>query len=262
MLFFKLLTQSMRAQLEYPANVVMQSLGHVLLTLAEFVALWALFQTFGNLRGWTLAEVAIFYGLVNTAIALADSFSKGFDRFGEVLKSGEFDRLLLRPLSPVFQLLTREVTLRRLGRVLQALVVLGWGLRAIERELTWLELGLVLLSMLSGALVFLGLWIYQAAITFFTIDSLEAMNILTYGGAELGQHPLPIFPRFMRRLFTGVVPVALVVYYPGLIVIGRADPLGAPAWIGYAAPLAGPVFLAGSLLAFTLATRHYTSTGS
>ncbi|HEV8247651.1 MAG TPA: ABC-2 family transporter protein, partial [Polyangiaceae bacterium] len=107
-LFWKLARQSLRAQLEYPANFVLHSLAHLLLTAAEFVALWALFETFGSLAGWSLPEIAVLYGIANASIALADSLSRGFDHFGELLKSGEFDRLLLRPLGPIFQLLARE----------------------------------------------------------------------------------------------------------------------------------------------------------
>jgi ABC-2 type transport system permease protein len=45
-------------------------------------------------------------------------------------------------------------------------------------------------------------------------------------------------------------------------ILGRADPLGAPAFVGWIAPLAGPVFLILSLQVWRIGVRHYRSTGS
>jgi len=45
-------------------------------------------------------------------------------------------------------------------------------------------------------------------------------------------------------------------------VLGKADPLGAPAWVGWVSPAAGFVFLGLSLIAWRAGVRHYTSTGS
>jgi ABC-2 type transport system ATP-binding protein len=45
-------------------------------------------------------------------------------------------------------------------------------------------------------------------------------------------------------------------------ILGHADPLGAPAYVGWIAPLAGPVFLAVCLQVWRFGVRHYRSTGS
>ena len=58
---------SLRGQMQYPASFLMLTLGHLLVTGAEFFGIWALLLRFGNVRGWTLPEVALFYGIVNVA---------------------------------------------------------------------------------------------------------------------------------------------------------------------------------------------------
>jgi ABC-2 type transport system permease protein len=261
-LYGRLVRHSFRAQLEYRADSVLLAVSYVLLSASEFFALWALFSRFGSLKGWTLAEIAIFYGIVEAGIALADAISRGLDHFAEQLKSGGFDRLLLRPTDPLLLLLAEEVTLKRAGRLAQALCVLAYGALHLHHPLGLFELALLGAAIFAAATVFVGLWILQAALCFFTTESLEAMNILTYGGAQLGQYPLTILPTSLRRFFIGVVPVGLVVYYPGLAVMHRADPLAAPAWLGSVAPLAGPLFLVLAVTVFRLCVRRYQSTGS
>ena len=261
-LWVTLVQQSLRAQMEYRASFALKSAASFLLNGADFALLWALFQRFDSLGGFRLAEVAIFYGIINGGMAFADAVSRGLDNFGALVKSGDFDRTLLRPQSPLLLLLGQELTLRRLGRLAQAWIALGWGLSELGRPLDAHALAVLVAAHVASALVFLGLWILQAALCFFTVETLEAMHIFTYGGAQLGQAPLSIYSPWLRRAFTAFVPVATVVNYPGLLILGREAPLGAPSWFGYAAPLAGPVFFGGAVYLFGRGVRRYTSTGS
>ncbi|HEX2686585.1 MAG TPA: ABC-2 family transporter protein, partial [Kofleriaceae bacterium] len=118
---------SLKSQLAYRASVVMATIGAFLITASEFIAVWALFDRFGQIRGWTLPEIALFYGLISIIWAVCDSFARGFDTFGTMLKEGGFDRLLLRPRSTVLQLMGQELTVRRVGRLLQGAIVLGYA---------------------------------------------------------------------------------------------------------------------------------------
>ena len=50
-----------------------------------------------------------------TAVQDHDAFSAGFDRFGAMVKAGDFDRLPLRLRSTALQLAGQELTLRLIG---------------------------------------------------------------------------------------------------------------------------------------------------
>ena len=54
-----------------------------------------LFDRFGQLRGWSLWEVGLFFGVVNLSFALSEAVVRGFDSFDLLVRSGEFDRVLL-----------------------------------------------------------------------------------------------------------------------------------------------------------------------
>ena len=110
-------TASIKGQMQYPASFVLLTIGQFLSTIVEFIGISALFSRFQSLGNWTLAQVALFYGSVNISFALADMISRGFDVFGPMfVKTGEFDRVLLRPRATALQLLGYELRLTRLGR--------------------------------------------------------------------------------------------------------------------------------------------------
>jgi ABC-2 type transport system permease protein len=246
----------------YPASFLMGMLGQLLATGIEFAALWMLFDRFGSLQGWTLGEVALFYGLAHCGFALCDFVGAGFDQAGELIRRGELDRLLLRPRSTVLQMLAFDFPLRRCGRLLQGLAVLiwaiCWGGAGIE-PIAWL---LIPLIVCAAGMLFLGLLVLQATLSIWTVQTLELVNCTTYGGVFAAQHPFAIYGTLFRWFFTAIVPLACVLYWPVLIVLGRGDPLGAPHWIGWLTLWAGPLFFGLTLVIWSQGLRRYTSCGS
>ena len=135
---------SLRGQMEYRASFLMQAAGQFLITGMEFLGIWALFSRFGHIKGWTLGEVAFFYGLISITWSIADAVSRGFDVFGITVKNGDFDRILLRPRSTVLQLFGHELTLRRMGRLTQGLAVLVFAIATVD--IPWSGPRIVLLA--------------------------------------------------------------------------------------------------------------------
>ena len=81
----------------------------------------------------------------------------------------------------------------------------------------------LVLMIVSGVVVFAGLFIVYAALCFFTTEGLEVMNIFTDGGREFGRYPFSVYGEGVLKFFTYVVPLALFQYYPFLYLIGRSD---------------------------------------
>lgn len=262
-LLVKLFGASMRAQMQYPAATAMLTFGQFLVTVLEIVGVWALFDRFGQVRGWTLGEVCVFYGLVNIAFSLADLSTRGFDVFGpEFVKTGNFDRILLRPRSSALLLVGHEFRVSRFGRTAQGLGVLVAGVHFSGIDWSLADTALAAFAVAGGMALFAGLLILQATLAFWTVESLEVANVLTYGGVQAAHYPLSIYAAWFRRFLTFVVPIACVAYFPVVAILDRPDPLGSPAWFAPIAPLAGFAFLAVSLWAWRFGVGKYTSTGS
>ncbi len=261
-LYLGYVSLSVRSQLQYRASTVLLALGNLVVTGVEFLGLWALFDRFGRIQGFSLPEVALLYGMANVSMALAEAFTRGFDHFDQLVKSGEFDRLLLRPRGTAFQVVAQDLQLLRLGRLAQGLVVLAWATSRLDVVWSIGPAALLVAAVLGGACLLSGLFVLQATLAFWTVESLEIMNTLTYGGVETAQYPLPIYDRWFRDFFTFVVPLACLNYFPHLAIANVEDPLGTPAVVAWLSPLAGPVFLAVSLAAWRVGVRHYRSTGS
>jgi ABC-2 type transport system permease protein len=254
---------SLRGQMQYPGSALMLATGQFSQTIIDLVAIWALFHRFGSVQGWRFGDVAMFFGLVSISFAVANFISRGFDVLGtEFIKTGNFDRILLRPRTATLQLVGHDFRLIRAGRFLQGLVVVAIATTSLDFHWRASSIALAVWTVVGGVALFFGLMVLQGALSFWTTESLEAMNLLTDGGVLAAEYPLSIYERWFRSFLIFVVPIGCVAYFPVLAILGLPDPLGAPDWLLPLTPLAGFAFLGVSFLPWRAGVRKYTSTGS
>jgi len=266
LIYRKLIGAQVRAQMQYRASFVLEMIAQFAGTLLDFVVVIILFSRLTALGGWTLPEIGLLYGISSVAFGLADMVIAGFDYsyFGPAMvRLGEFDRVLIRPVSAFVQVLTSQFTLKRLGRIGQGVIVLGWALIALGEIWTPIKIGYMLIVMVSAAFFFGGLFIFGSGLSFWMVESLETMNMATYGGQFMTQYPMTIYGDFMRAFFTFVIAMAFINYYPTLWLLDKPDPLGGPtALLAFIAPFVCLLMFAIGVQLWRIGVRRYASTGS
>lgn len=258
-LYFRLIGASFRTQLEYRASFVMLTLANAMNACLEFFTVLAFFSRFGGLPGWTLHEVGLFYGMTTMAFAICEAWMRGFDTFQHMIKRGEFDSVLTRPRSTVLQVLGTNFQLLRGGRFLVSTAVLTYSIAHLSLHWGPTQWALFIASILGGALLFSGLILIQATSCFWTVETLEIFNTVTYGGVETSQYPISIYAEWLKKFFCYIVPLAAINYWPLSALLGRHYVHPALSWL---APIVGPAFYCIGLLFWRFGVKHYRSTGS
>jgi ABC-2 type transport system permease protein len=261
-IYRRLTVARIRSDYQYRASFWLFTLGQFFITFFDFVAIAVIFGQVNELGGWSLSEVAFLYGITCVAFGLADMGISQVEDIADRIKLGTFDQLLIRPLSPLFQLAADDFALRRIGKVLQGAIVLVIAMSRLPVDWTPGRLLFVVITIISGAVIYGSVWVVTATISFFTVDSREVANAFTYGGNYMSQYPLPIYGVWLRRTLAFVIPLAFVSYFPAVGILGKHDPLGAPAAFHDAAPIVAllGIFVARAVWQFGI--RHYRSTGS
>ncbi|WP_445954654.1 ABC transporter permease [Streptomyces sp. LNU-CPARS28] len=251
-----------RSTLAYRASFVMTALGNLTATALDFAAILLMFSQVDELGGYRLPEVAFLYGAASCAFGLADLSIGSMDRLGRRVRDGTLDTLLVRPAPVLAQVAADQFALRRMGRVVQGLLILGYACVALDIAWTPLKVLLVPLMLASGAGIFMAVFVAGAAFQFVAQDASEVQNAFTYGGNTLLQYPPSVFGKDLVRGATFLVPIAFVNWLPGLYVLGRPYPLGLPSWAAFTPPLVAAACCALAGLAWRAGLRSYRSTGS
>jgi ABC-2 type transport system permease protein len=257
-----IVTMWVRSTMAYRASFVMTALGNFAATGLDFVTIMMMFSHITVLGGFTLPEVAFLYGTTSTAFGLTDLALGSMDRLGRRVRDGTLDTLLLRPAPVLAQVAADRFALRRLGRVVQGLLVLGWAVARVDVAWTPLKVLLLPVSLVSGAAIFGAVFVAGAAFQFRAGDASEVQSSVTYGGNTMLQYPPTVFSKELVRGVVFVVPLAFVNWLPALYVLGRPDPLGLPRWVDFLSPPVALVCCALAGAAWRAGLRSYRSTGS
>lgn len=251
-----------RSDLQYRVSFALFTLSQFTITALDFVAILIVFENVPALDGWSLGQVAFLYGLGNFAFGIADLFIGSIEYLQVDIRLGNFDRVLLRPASPLVQVVADRFSLRRLGKVAEGGLVFAIGCGAAHIDWTLPVIAMTALSVLTAAVIFSSVWVFTTCVCFWWVEAREAQNAFTYGGNFLSQYPLGIYGSWLRRIFAYVIPIAFANYFPAVYILGRSDRLGLPSWAPFASPAVAVVTALIASSMWRVGIRHYRSTGS
>ncbi|MFS8201835.1 ABC transporter permease [Streptomyces sp. CWNU-52B] len=251
-----------RSTMAYRASFAMTLFGNFAATALDFVTILLMFSRVDQLGGYSLGEVAFLYGLSSAAFGLTDLVIGSVDRLGQRVRDGTLDTLLVRPAPVLAQVAADRFALRRLGRITQGLLVLGYALSVVDISWTPVKVLLMPVMVVSGAAIFAAVFVAGAAFQFVAQDASQVQNSFTYGGTTLLQYPPTVFAKDLVRGVTFVLPLAFVNWLPALYVLDLPYPLDLPQWVAFLPPLVATGCCALAGLAWRAGLRSYRSTGS
>lgn len=256
-LYIHFLIIHLESMMQHKVSFFLTMLGQFLVSFNVFLGVYFMMSRFHQVEGYTYPQVLLCFSITLMSFTLAETFFRGFDTFSSIIGNGEFDRILLRPLSPVYQVLCSKIEFTRVGRLLQAAVMLIYAVPRSQIDWTLPKILTLVLMIGGGMVVFACIFLIYASICFFTLEGLEFMNVFTDGAREYGKYPIGIYGKTVLTICTYLVPFALFQYYPFLYLIEAVkSPLYA------ALPVLACLFLVPSLLLWRHGLRHYQSTGS
>ena len=247
----------LRSVFQYKLSFLLTSIGQFLVSFNVFLGIYFIFNRFNKVDGYNYSEVLLCFSIIIMAYTIAESFIRGFDTFASTISNGEFDRILVRPRNEIFLVLASKIEFTRIGRLIQAIIILVYGIATAHIVWTWDKVLTLVLMIFGGCVIFSCLFIIYASICFFTLEGLEVMNILTDGAREFGKYPINIYGRGVLKFCTFLIPYALFQYYPFLYLTGRSDN---PIFI--ILPVLACGFAIPTYLFWKFGVRHYKSTGS
>lgn len=256
-LYFHYLSIVFRSAMQYKASFWIMAVGHFFVSFNVFLGVFFMFQRFSHVEGFTYNEVLLCFSITLMEFSLAEIWARGFDTFPSMIRQGSFDRVLLRPRSEVLQVLGSKFELVRLGRVFQAIVMFGYGMFHAKVRWTAAKFLTVCFMLVGGTGLFTALFLIYAALSFFTLEGLEFMNVFTDGAKEYGKYPFGVYGRKLLLLTTFAVPYALVQYYPPLYLLDRRENI-----FYVFLPLLALWFLLPAYGLWRVGVRKYQSSGS
>lgn len=247
----------LKSQLEYKASFILTFISQIGVFFTYYFIILALFQKFDNIKGFTLYEVLLCFSIINFGFSFNETFFRGIDKFDKFIINGSLDRLLVRPRSILFQVMSNDMDFVKISRIIHSLIIFFIAISHLNIEYNLINIFLLISMFLSSVILFFGIFLLMASYCFITIHGLEVRNLFTDGGKHIAQYPIGIFKKGFIFIFTFIIPYAAVNYYPLLYLLGKSNNT-----LYLFSPLLTVVYLIPCLLSFKIGLKHYSSTGS
>ncbi|WBW97728.1 ABC transporter permease [Oceanirhabdus sp. W0125-5] len=255
--YFNLIALNLKSQMQYKVSFFLTTLGQFITAFTSFFGLYFIFSRVNAIDEFTYEQVLLSFAVMMAAFSLGQMLGGTLAVFPRMLGNGQFDRALVRPRNIILQVLMPNMDFTRLGLLVQALMVLCYAIPISGITWTWEKILTLCLMIFCGGVLFFGLFLFQAACSFFTVQSLDFMNIFTYGASQFGKYPFSVYGNFVLKFYTFVIPLALFQYYPLLYLLDREQNR-----LFMFLPVISLLFLIPCYAFFKFGMRRYKSIGS
>ncbi|MAE69768.1 MAG: hypothetical protein CME06_04780 [Gemmatimonadetes bacterium] len=209
------------------------------------------------LGGWNLDQAWVFVAGIFVADALQMTiFANNLWWLPIFVNRGDLDYYLVRPVSSLFFLGTRDFAANSFVNLLMALGVLCWALFRYPGSLGFVGLVLYALLTIVGMLLLFAVHMYFL-IPVFWLQSSRGLDEIYWSIHVLSERPDRIFHGWVRRVLVSILPLALIISFPTRVVLGEGS-----AWT--IVHMVGVTFVAWSLLFvfWNRGVRSYSSASS
>ena len=261
-LYFRLIQISLLSRMQYQANFISGIVGLLVWNFVNLGLIGILVTQFTTLKDWTLWELVFLYSLWILAYSLYGIFLSHTNELEEYLIQGTFDQFLLRPASPLIQLLGRELQYKESADMLIGFT--GISLAYVQLGLDWdvWKWSFFIIAIISGAIVVFTMNLIIACSAFWTGRSRGTSFIVSQFYSLVQQYPIDIFGTAFRVVVTGLIPVAFMNYYPALFLLDKINRTSSGWWLSYMSPLVALLLIRIVAIVWRLGLNRYSSSGS
>ena len=250
--------QFVKTRLAYRMDFLIDTLAVLFSMVIQLAVLTTLFSKVTALKGWSFEQVLFIYGFSLVPLGLFNLTSVNLYRFSDTfIIQGKFDRVLLRPVGTLTQVMFESFNVAGLNEILIGTAVMIYSGRSLGLELGTSEILGVLVLGPGASLVYSGVFLGITAVSFWHEDRMGLAPPI-YNVIRFSRYPITIFGMPIRLFLTFVLPFAWVAFYPATWFIGS------PEFSKFAmlTPVVGAIVFTGAVLIWRAGTRNYTSTGS
>lgn len=256
-IYCKILAQDLKSKMSYRADFIISTVGMICTNIAGFISFWILFHNFPSINGWSYHEMLFLYGFSLVSLTPVQCLFDNNWSLRQYVYSGDFIKYCFRPINLFFYFQSEVFDVKGLGQLAFGIGTLVYAWIRIGMGFSVLILLKMLVFLLTASLVMIALQNAAAASCFWIQNSFYLLDLVCRF-RDYARYPITIFSPVFRFIFTFVMPIAFIAYYPSLVIL-RPDAVPVLSWIS---PLIGVIFFYLSYRLWMHGALKYSGTGS
>ena len=257
-LYFKYVAQYLKSLMAYRVDFFTGLIGFSFLQITGVIFITLVFNSIPSLQGWNFYEILFIYGFAQLPRGLDHIFTDNLWLISSwLIADGDFDRYLLRPINPLFQVIAERFQMDGFGEFVIGVILVVIASINLSINYTLDKFVVLILTSISGALIITSLKMIIASIAFWTKRSGGLLQTV-YSFNEFCYYPVTIYNKALQFVLTFILPFALTSYFPATYILGKQSLIWA-----LAVPVGVSIlFILFSYRLWCSGINHYESAGS
>jgi ABC-2 type transport system permease protein len=251
-------SQYAKVRLAYKGDFIVSVVTTMVATAFGVALVFILFQRAPEIAGWRFNEILFLYGFGLIPLSLFNVVSINLYYFGEsYIVEGKFDRVLLRPVHSLFQVMSEQFRLESLSDTAVGLFIVVYTSRQLGLQYGLGDWAFLVATALCGLIIYLAVFLMLTCVSFWVEDRVGIIPPV-YNMLAFGRYPLNIYSPFVQFLLSWVIPFGFASFYPSAVLLDRVE------YQSYVAvlPVVMVVFLTGAIVLWNRGVSNYSSTGT
>lgn len=256
--YWKYFKQFWKSRMVYKTDFVLGTVANLTLVAVSLSFITLLYTQTNSIAGWSYYEVLFLSGMGGLILNVQQAFMYGVYFLGDdYVVKGRLDRLLVRPLNPLFQIYAEKQSDDVVARLVVNAGLVVWVAPRIGLSLTPLGVLYGVVAVVSGALTFAAIYLVFASTAFWTGRSKAAIRIL-FDLYNFRKYPFGMYGVAVQVLLVTLIPIAFAAIFPAAFLLGK------PVYGGLelVSLVVGPVAFWLAYRFWKLGLSRYNSTGS
>ena len=220
-LYSKFLQQYIKSLIEYRADFVLGLIGFILVQFTGIIFLSIVFGMIPSLSGWSFYEILFIYGFAQIPRGIDHVFTDYLWIFSwKTIVHGEFDKYLLRPINPLFQVIAESFQPDGFGEIIIGTVLVVFSSIKMGLSFGVGDILLFIVAVLFGAGIYTAIKLATTSIAFW-VKFAQSYMFMVYQLSDFAKYPMGIYPKAIKVILIGIIPFAFTGYFPGSYFLGK-----------------------------------------
>ena len=222
-LYNKFLKQYIKTLMEYRADFLLGLIGFILVQGVGIVFIGLVFNSIPTLKGWSFYEILFIYGFAQIPRGIDHVFTDQLWIFSwKTIVQGEFDRYLVRPLNPLFQVIVERFQPDGFGEIIVGTMILVTSWSKLGLEITIGRMIALIFVILCASVIYTAIKLAVTSIAFW-VKFAQSYLYMAYQLSTFVKYPITIYPAWIRGILTFIIPFAFTGYFPAAYILGKGS---------------------------------------
>ena len=258
-IYFRLFVQNIKIKLEYKADFFIMLFTGSLYQVLGFLFLWVIYSRIPSIQGWTFWEMIFLYSGIFFTEGFVSFFLEGMWMMAFIINTGELDRYLLRPISPVLQIVTANLGPNGIGNMILGAILYFQAFSHLNVYWSPLKILYIPVFLISAVTIRAAITFASTSAAFWIKSFSSSFPLMVFQVGDFAKYPLNIFNMSVQTLIAVIVPYGFISFFPAVYIFDKYPNI---AWTAWLAPLVATASVLLAAFIFKSGMKNYESAGS